>query len=303
MNINNAAYYQIIQRIGHLVSAFGSVWKLMLAVSRDPIKLKVLVDHGSEALLLNVHNSELDLRSPSLGSSSESIIQPEYPYEVFSLEGELLYRVSNHGGIFGASSLDQRLLLGSDTGDIYFLRYQSLRGPHQKALLIDRRLVPKAEDQLVPNTGALAKENLIIFKSRDELEVYPNLSLYFLKEEAMIQPTVSSLIANPRTSKTVFTALPYSFVAEFSGWICLTVGQSAIPFVGIEGKGQYRLIPVGSGLYYLTMEMDPSLTYQRLRPSYLNRPVEEGLNLRVTLSPDDFVNISYDYTQDTSIQT
>jgi hypothetical protein len=303
MNINNAAYYQIIQRIGHLVSEFGSVWKLMLAISRNPIKLKVLVDYGSDALLLNAHNSELDLRVPSLGAPAETIIQPEYPYEVFSIEGELLYRVSSHGGVFGSSSLDQRLLLGSNTGDIYFLRYQSLGGPFQKALMIDRRLIPKGEDQQVPNTKSLAKNNLIIFQSRDELEVYPDLSLYFLRQEAMLQPTVSSLIGNPQASKTTFSALPYSFVTEFSGWICLTVGQRAVPFVGIEGIGKYRLIPVGLGLYYLTMEVDPSSTYQRLRPSYLNRPAEEGLNLRVTLSPDDFANISYDFTQDTSIQT
>lgn len=303
MNINNAAYYQIIQRIGHLVSEFGSVWKLMLAVYRDPAKLRILVDYGSDSILLNTYNSVLDLNVPGLGSDPGSIIQPEYPYEVFSWEGELLYRVSNHEGIFGNSSLDQRLLLGSETGDIYFLRYQGLKSLCLKVLLVDRRVRINAEDQLVPNTGSLAKNNLIIFKSRDELEVYPSLSLYFLKQEAMIQPTVASLITHPRVLKTTFTALPYSFVTDSSGWLCLASGQSAIPFIGIEGKGQYRLIPVGSGLYYLTMEMDPSLTYQRLRPSYLNRPVEEGLNLRVTLSPDDFVNISYDFTQDTSIQT
>jgi len=303
MNINNAAYYQIIQRIGHLVSEFGSVWKLMIAVYRDPIKLRILVDYGADSILLNTHNSLLDLNVPGLGAKPDSIIQPEYPYEIFSLEGELLYRVSHHGGIFGNSSLDQRLLLGSNTGDIYFLKYQGLKGPSIKVLLVDRRIRAKAEDQLVPNTGSLAKNNLIIFKSRDELESYPDLSLYFLEQEAMVQPTVASLIANPKVLKTTFTALPHSFVVDSSGWLCLAMGQSAIPFVGVEGKGQYRLIPVGSSLYYLTMEIDPSLTYQRPRPSYLNRPVEEGLNLRVTLSPDDFVNISYDFTQDTSIQT
>jgi hypothetical protein len=304
MDINNAAYYQLVGRINHLVQAFGSVWRLMLAVSQDPIRLKLLIDYGPDSVLLSAQQSELNLNEPLIGATPSSIIQVNYPYEIFSTEGKLLYRISHHNGVFGESSLDQQLLLGSETGDVYLLNYQSAAGPATKALLIDRRVQTRSEDRLVPNTGAsLTKGDLITFKSRDGVASYPDLTLYFLEQNPMLKPTPASLVGNPRTSKTAFTALPFVFLASRSGWLALGSQDQIIPFVGIEGKGKFRLIPVGSALYYLTMDLDPSYVYQMLRPSYLNQPVENGLTLTVTLSPQDFVNINYDYTKETSIQT
>lgn len=304
MDINNAAYYQLTARINHLVRAFGSTWRLMLAVSQDPVRLKLLIDYGPDSILLNALNSELDLNKPLAGAPSNSVIQRSYPYEVFSVEGKLLYRVSHHSGVFGESSWDQQLLLGSETGDVYVLNYQSAAGPASKALLVDRRVqTVRREDPLVPNTGTLTKGDLITFRSRDPFVVYPELTLYFLEQSPMERPTPASLIANPRTVETTFSALPFVQVTSRSGWLALGTRDQIIPFVGIEGKGRFRLIPVGSALYYLTMDLDPSYVYQMLRPSYLNQPVESGLNLTVTLSPQDFVNISYDFTKETTIQT
>jgi len=97
--------------------------------------LNLILKYENDILLLSPWNLFIDLR---LGINSNKSINIEEPYQVFNLNGDLLYTVRSHLGVFGESRLDKNLILNSVNTSGYFLKYKNYLGqPNIKFLLIN----------------------------------------------------------------------------------------------------------------------------------------------------------------------
>lgn len=100
-------------------------------------KLQLLLQFENDILLISPWSIFIDLRNKNNESEIlNSSININEPYEVFSIDGDLLYTVKNHLGIFGESRLDKNLLLTSINTSVYFLKYKLYTGQEQLKLLL-----------------------------------------------------------------------------------------------------------------------------------------------------------------------
>jgi hypothetical protein len=99
--------------------------------------LHLLLQFENNILLISPWSLFINLRNKDNEEDIlNSSININEPYQVFSTEGNLLYTVKNHLGVFGESRLDKNLLLNSVNTSMYFLKYRLYNGQEQIKLLL-----------------------------------------------------------------------------------------------------------------------------------------------------------------------
>lgn len=99
--------------------------------------LNILIKYQKDILLISPWNLFIDLRQNQLETiTTKETIDLDYPYQVYKLNGDLIYTVKNHLGVFGESRLDKHLILNSVNASAYFLKYKNYQGLQKIKLLL-----------------------------------------------------------------------------------------------------------------------------------------------------------------------
>ena len=90
--------------------------------------LTLLIKYEKDILLISPWNLFIDLRQNINNTTTKDTINIDYPYQVFKLNGDLIYTVKTHFGVYGESRLDKHLILNSVNASGYFLKYRNYQG-------------------------------------------------------------------------------------------------------------------------------------------------------------------------------
>lgn len=148
---------ELKRRIPWLINTFGDT-ELFISYVKEALKIneadsfqsltviqktdlfKILsyyIKYENDILLISPWNLFLDLRQNLFQeNTAETAINVEHPYKVFNVNGDLIYTVKNHFGIFGESRLDKHLILNSVNTSTYFLKYKTYSGTEKIKLLL-----------------------------------------------------------------------------------------------------------------------------------------------------------------------
>lgn len=165
------------------------------------------------------------------GYSLEDSVVPEVPYSVYTWEGDLLYRVSNHMGWFGYSPLDKTLILQSHIGDMYYLQYRTYGDTKTLLLLVNNPVMNK--------TKVLSNKALQAPKEESRMEVPSDNTITFdckaIKPNTLYiyhWPTIPNTIPTPDQIKEAYNMTVETHYLEpwedkliwfpkVSGWVYL----------------------------------------------------------------------------------
>lgn len=155
--------------------------------------LNLLIKYRNDIFLISPWNIFIDLRQEENNSNiiNNNSININEPYSIFTLEGNLLYTVKSHLGVFGESRLDKNLILNSINTSAYFLKYKAYNGQEQiKLLLINLH----SKNSTISNSNFRIQENIktsnisIINNSGMSINIYykeypytPNISTSILR--------------------------------------------------------------------------------------------------------------------------
>ena len=98
--------------------------------------IKILLDYKDSILIVSPWSLRFDLQESRFQRGYESQIDFDSPYEVYSLNHNLIYSCVNHKGIYGLSSLDKWLIQRSKNMSTYYLKYKDISGETQIKLLV-----------------------------------------------------------------------------------------------------------------------------------------------------------------------
>lgn len=224
----------------------------------------------------------------------------EEPYSVYSFEGDLLYQVAYHNGVFGNSILDRALLLDTKSPSLFYLEYTTYTGKSSILLIKgldtpneskDIGLISQSSTTLIEQEQNNIIQLTLISGQRDmtkpglpyypiNLYYLPTTSLNILSKQVIINSSLSSISQFDPQVSTSFTFNPTS-----SGWITLTQNSTSSSYPlninNISGTGIQRLIPVSANLYYLALDSDINLNL-----------IRNAFNLTDTITTSNFNSYS-----------
>lgn len=271
-----------------LVSAFGSINTFLLNLyaaypyNVDNIVL-TLLNKSFPITIIDFLNSRFLLYDLYEGTIDINNLVFEEPYTIYSFEGDVLYQVAYHNGVFGNSILDKALLLDHVSGSVFYLEYTTYTG--KEILMIIKGLDTSNEDKNIGLTSTISstlvqqeQNNIIqltlVTGGRNmttaglpyypiELYYLPTSSLNILNSSVVINSSLSIHEEyNPNTSSNMITFSPTN-----SGWLTLTqntgVVQTPLYISNITGAGSDRFLTVAPNLYYVVLDSDINLSLVR----------------------------------------
>ena len=229
------------------------------------------------------------------GFSLDESVVPEVPYSVYTWDGDLLYRVSNHEGWFGYSPLDKTLILQSRIGDMYFLQYRTYQDVKTTLLLVNNPSLSKVK---VLNNKALQapldnsrmempSDNVITLLCKD---IGPcTLSIYHWATVPNNIPTPNQIKESiAKTTETYFIE-PWDervlWFPKVSGWVYME-SDRPIAISRPFGDGVDRFTQATQYVWYVAVGRE--LNTMLVRPGVNRKPPDlsrEGIiKLEVKLS-------------------
>lgn len=123
------------------INNYVSILEKLYKTDKNKNNYKRLIKHIGEVInysrdiyVINPNYFRLDL---SKGNNNFKI-NISIPYELYNLDGKLIYTVEGHSGYFGYSILDKYLLTNSKNGDFYYLKFKDINGLNRiKVILIN----------------------------------------------------------------------------------------------------------------------------------------------------------------------
>lgn len=258
------------------------------------------------------HPSSIAVVSPwsyhlYLGTEENPAISSK-PYSLFSLEGTLLYKVSNHNSIFGESILDKTLVLQSRSTDMYYLQYESF-SDKETVLIIINNLALEVTSPIKDSDYLKAPE----IEAKEPSDNYISISLPNINQDYVVstvllpsQPlgikTAEEILNNPTSlrdnnyvsrSENLFVFFP-----KMSGWLTFSyrdinsIDSEFLYVKSITGAGDDRLIKVSEFVYYLAVgdEIEISLVRQQLGSTSRRPPglsTSNNIKLAIELSNEE----------------
>ncbi len=242
----------------------------------------MLLSHPDSIAVITPTNLSFKLYETRDDLAASGSIIFELPYSVYNTDGQLLYRVSNHDGIFGNSILDRTLLLQSKPGQFYYLNFDSFQGKRSILLIVNAFTIASKKKISI---GPTLKEqqpvdiisealNTILFKlvegerntAQAGIPFYPIRS-YFLQAPPSSSIT-RDLVRNHHLSEVIDyeTDLDTSFILnpQVSGWFAVdqVTPAGTLPLVisQLTGSGVHRVLNYQDGLYYIGVSSEISLS-------------------------------------------
>lgn len=265
-----------------LVNSFGGT-DIFLRTALD--KYQKQTDKFLYDILSHPHSLKI-LTAPSfsfylddfIGSTINTIIL-EKPYSVYSPKGDLLYRVSNHNGIFGNSILDRTLILQSDILDYYYLQYDTYQ--ESKTILLIRGLLNGGIERKIKtgneNSRQLERELLqtnnylninpgnILRYSSFTNEIALGIDIYYQPSLPDYRPTVEDIINNSTPQQfNVNVSSSFQLNIPASGYIVFTQKSLESELIYLQptitkGQGVHRFIEYADNIYYAALASEMNL--------------------------------------------
>jgi hypothetical protein len=229
------------------------------------------------------------------GFSLDDSIVPEVPYSVFTWEGDLLYKVSNHLGWFGYSPLDKTLALQSLVGDMYFLQYRTYG--HTKTILLLVNNPSLSNVKVLSNKALQAPlDNSRMEMPSDNVitlfctSIRPTqLTIYHWATVPNSIPTLEQVKGSIGATKEVYYIEPWDdkilWFPKASGWVYMETDKP-INISRPLGDGVDRFTQATQFVWYIAVGRE--LNTMLVRPGANRKPPElsrEGIiRLEVNLS-------------------
>jgi hypothetical protein len=203
------------------------------------------------------------------------------PYKVYSVEGNLLYTVKSHLGVFGESRLDKNLLLNSVNTSIYFLRYKLYNGQEQIKLLLvnlhsNKSIVSNINSKQVPET--LISNISFVNNS--------GLSINLYKTDSFILPDTTPIsfftnisnrhVLNNNNSKSFNVKNSCYFYIETP--VIMTQTQITYPLNNIV------FININTRLIFVGSNIDPGILNKQYNTNiqFSNKPLNDIITLEIS---------------------
>jgi len=99
--------------------------------------IHTVITYSNDIIVTSPWALYLDLRD-TLNNQlvNNDSINVDEPYRVYTLEGDLIYTVKSHFGVFGESKLDKQLIVNSSNASAYFLKFKTYSGLEKIKLLM-----------------------------------------------------------------------------------------------------------------------------------------------------------------------
>lgn len=312
-------------RFYYVGNSFGGVDSLLESLSLNSIneleieyKVHQILSHKGKVRVITPWAAAFSLTEDILGREEDPILKGTF-YEVLDLNHKTLYRVMVKDRLeWGHSALDKTLILQSFTGDIFYLKYLTIKGYQIDMLIVNTlSLVPGnalADDDYleVPHYGDSkerqgqnlpAKEpsdNFIHFHYDPSFEsTSGEIVVTLLPSTPLTTPTIEELLNHPSSISVSYPLDPsedgFFYFPKESGWISINhkpYGQDNLRYLSLridKGAGVDRFIPANKFVNYIAVgdEMDTVLLRRALnintrRPPDFSRA--DDIKLQVTLS-------------------
>lgn len=231
-----------------------------------------LANHSGPTTIVSPWKLAVNLLD-SQQSGSQQIITSE-PYRVFTIQGELLYTVSNHFGYFGSSSLDVALISQSKLLDFYYLEYQTSTTPSMVLLVVNKFMPLSSQQQINKEVkdNLTSSSNQVTFKlitANVNTSLVGNpiapINIYMLEGYPSSIPTPLSIKDNPLSTVISYDLeeTGQTVIPQFSGWVVIhqtIVGVDYFLRLIPTNTGYLRLIEAAPNLYYLALPEDLSMS-------------------------------------------
>ncbi len=300
---------QLELKAAPLVGTFGSaetllatIWANVSLPSEVDRRVSTFLTHPDHMLVISPSNLSFKLYDNYQEVLQNNSIILEQPYSVYDQLGKLLYRVSNHNGIFGYSLLDRQLLLESKPTDYYYLHFNTYAGKRVLLLVCATNSGTKKVNTSGLLNGpaySLSEENNILYL--DAINTSRNINVsgfpyypiktYFLASPPSAKPTISQIKLNPLTNTQTYsldfgTAL--TIQPQTSGWLVITqlaTSEVNLTINNLTGAGVSQLLEANPSLYYISLgsEISPNTLRQTIGQAGTNY-TQQTLNLRGVLN-------------------
>ncbi|MBD2201814.1 hypothetical protein H6G33_10685 [Calothrix sp. FACHB-1219] len=280
--------FTLSKRFPNLIQSFGNLnnfLSLVIYKELDPsIYIHRILNHPDKIVVITPTDLSFNITEGDNSFRESSSINLDHPYSVYDKDGLLLYKVSNHSGVYGNSILDRTLVLQSKVLDYYYLQYDTYSSTKTLLILIglysvgiNKLLFNKDKDYSANRVSTLEDQSLITINvsslerdvSKEGTPFYP-LRVHTLRSSPSLIPNREQLLINGATSEEdydlditdYFFLYPissgfYSF-SQVKGNLIIPVAPSLI-----DGEGSNRFILSSPYVYYLGMHKDINIDILR----------------------------------------
>lgn len=239
--------------------------------------LTLLIKYQKDILLISPWNLFIDLRQNQLERvTTKETIDLDYPYQVYKLNGDLIYTVKNHLGVFGESRLDKHLILNSVNASAYFLKYRNYQGAqkikliivnlHSKYSIVNNQEFKLLESNIASNLTIINNTGSLLNIYKTDTALIPDSNFIYNKPENLY-----SIISN--NIKVFNISEPCYFLIDRPTTIThtkITYPSSNIIFIG-ESQSPFF---VGAGI-------DPTILNKTFNKTvqFSNKPLDDVITV------------------------
>jgi len=244
----------------HIAKAFGGIDNFLNSIKRESYNAEYALAK-TRTYVSVIYPWDLVINLDQVKDSYLYKPLSNQPYSIYTLNGELLYQVSEHNNIFGRSILDKTLTMSSKHGDMYYLDYSTLLGNIQVLLVINTippniSIDNSIDSDLLPqaNTNRIVVSANTVYMGIGLTELPYNI--YYLKESPSLNPSLLTVIN--KGDLTIERESPFLITPDESGWLSITqkVGVIDQPLfiTTTGGAGTDRVVESNvSGVYYIAV--------------------------------------------------
>lgn len=242
-----------------------------------------LFKYKRDVIMISPWAMYVDLRDILIEDLTSESINPNSPYQVYDMRGNLKYTVVGHQGIFGESRLDENLVNKAINGSIYFLKYKTFSGTNKVKLLI----INVFSKQIRASNQNFSSPNVVLNStiSINTTSVSP-ADVYLI--EAPPQPLSNIDIETFRRSELLQELTqdnPVNYSINTGSWLLIDHSDNTITRSAATNLSNDIVIQVASDpsfvLYYVGLNTDVSFLNQYFNTSltYSNKPITEIITL------------------------
>jgi len=235
--------------------------------------------YENDIIMISPWAMYVDLRDILIEDLTINSINPDYPYQVYDIRGNLKYTVTGHLGIFGESRLDENLVNKSKNGGIYYLKYRTYNGTEKVKLIIinlfSREV--RASNKNFKSPLTIINSTFTIVKNS-----IGSINTYFVSGPPVLTTNID--VNNYRRQEALRVLSPetpvYLSIKE-GGWLLIDHNGIDTQRTTITNTSNDIVIEVATDptfvLYYVGLNVDVSTLNQYYTESlvYTNRPITE----------------------------
>jgi len=243
-----------------------------------------ILSYKRNILMISPWAMYIDLRDKLVDDLTINSINPDAPYQVYDMKGNLKYTVIGHLGIFGESRLDENLVNKSLNGSLYFLKYKTFSGDEKVKLIIVNmfsREIRTSNRNFQSPVLSVNSTITIVKKSNTS-----NTSVYFIEGTPLPPSSIDiNNFRRPGNEKILTFDNPINYSITQGGWLLIDNQVETVSRSEITNANNDILIEVANNgtfvLYYVGLNVDVSTLnkYYNTTLTYSNKPITETITL------------------------